>query len=217
MLLCPHCNKQYDDGFTICALCGRELIDYTPLVTEQELEAVADTMLGDEDDLPGAFVAEKADLDENEPQLLVTVDDRLEAGRIMALLEDLHIPCLKKSIGAGHAIEIMAGESAFGYDIYVPGSMMRQALDAIAIVPMSDMESDDDMELLDDLEEIETSKALSDESDSMERVFEEPIDPVEDEQALERSARRIWMALLISGAVIALGGIAIALITYFAQ
>ena len=208
MLLCPHCNKTYDDGFTICALCGRELIDYQPLVTEEDLEAVADTMLGDEDDLPGAFIAEKADLDENEPQLLVTVDDRLEAGRILALLEDMHIPCLKKSVGAGQTMEIMTGQSSFGYDIYVPGSLLRQALDAIAVVP----EDEEDFPVeLDGLEQTELPE------EAMQPQFEEPVDPIEDDRALERSARRIRLGMLVVGALVALGGIAIVLITYFAK
>ena len=215
MLLCPHCNKQYEDGFTLCALCGRELIDYKPLMTEEDLEAVADTMLGDEDDLPGVFVAEKADLDENEPQLLVTVDDRMEAGRIIALLEDLNIPCLKKSVGAGQATEIITGASTFGYDIYVPGSMMREALDAIAVA--GDETEDSEVELdLDSQEEIvpEEDPALREE---LQPSFEEPVDPVEDDLALERSARRIRMGLLIAGAIVALGGIAVVLISYFSK
>ena len=211
MHLCPHCNKQYEDGFTVCALCGRELIDYQPLMTEEDLEAVADTMLGDEDDLPRAFVAEKADLDENEPQLLVTVDDRLEAGRIMALLEDLNIPCLKKSVGAGQATEIMTGASTFGYDIYVPGSMMREALDAIAVAGDEDAQGEPEADVEDELDMPDSL----DEEEPTEPVFEEPVDPVEDDRAIERSARRIRMGLLIGGAVVALGGIAVVLIAYF--
>lgn len=211
MHLCPHCNKQYEDGFTVCALCGRELIDYQPLVTEEELEAVADTMLGDEDDLPGAFVAEKADLDENEPQLLVTVDDRLEAGRIMALLEDLNIPCLKKSVGAGQATEIMTGASTFGYDIYVPGSMMREALDAIAVADGGDEEGEPENVV----EDAYDTEDIPEEEEQTTPVFEEPVDPVEDDRAIERSARRIRMGLLIGGAVVAVVGIAVVLMTYF--
>lgn len=206
MLLCPNCNKQYDDGFTVCALCGQKLIDYKPLVTEEELEAAADTMLGEEDNLPGAFVAEKVDLDENEPQLLVTVDDRVEAERIMTLLEDLHIPCLKKS--AGQVMEIMTGESNLGYDIYVPGSMMNEAMEAIA-VPEAGEEPAEGWD--------EEPAAEESPEEPAPPEFEEPVDPVEDEKALDRSAKRIGTVLAVGAMVLALAGIAVVLISFFSK
>ena len=204
MLLCPHCNKQYDDGFTVCALCGQDLIEYTPLVSEEELEVDA---LEGEESPSGSFQAEKVDLDENEPQLLVTVTDRVEAGRILALLQDMEIPCLKKTRGVGNYSEIMWGKSVTGYDIYVPGALMRQAMEALSLVPEESFSEEESEELWP--EELE--------SDFQEEgmTFEEPVDSPEDEEALEESARRIWVGLLIAGLVVAVGGIAIVLLNYF--
>ena len=174
----------------------KSLIHYKPLVTEEELEAAADTMLGEEDNLPGAFVAEKVDLDENEPQLLVTVDDRVEAERIMTLLEDLHIPCLKKS--AGQVMEIMTGESNLGYDIYVPGSMMNEAMEAIA-VPEEGAENRRKAGM-------RSRPRRNRRRSPRPPEFEEPVDPVEDEKALDRSAKRIGTVLAVGADGVGFGG-----------
>ena len=36
---CPNCNKEYDEGFTLCAKCGEKLVAYTPIVSDQDAEA----------------------------------------------------------------------------------------------------------------------------------------------------------------------------------
>ena len=47
--------------------------------------------------------------------------------------------------------------------------------------------------------------------------FEEPVDPVEDEKALDRSAKRIGTVLAVGAMVLALAGIAVVLISFFSK
>lgn len=205
MLLCPKCNKKYEEGFTVCAVCGRDLVEYQPLVDEEELKKAAE-LLGEEE-APGVFEPEEAQLEENNaPALLISVADQLEATRIMSLLEDASIPCLKRTEGAGQISELLTGASFTSYDIYVPGALLRKALELINTKVVDEQGE----AVLPGEEELEDVYLAEDDSEREMETEQEP-----DEESLDRSARRITWITLTVVALAAIAGIVIALVHYF--
>lgn len=186
MLLCAKCNKKYEDGFTICAICGSELVDYQPLVDEETLRETAES-LGE--DAPEGYEPELAQLDEEaEPVVLITVNDHIEAGRILSILEDVHIPCFKRSDGVGNISEILTGNSFTAYDICVPSALYNQAMEAIDMAGVVSEELPAGEEWEEDAED------LSDVQDKEEQ----------DDDTSSGNTKRTWMPLLVIGAIIVL-------------
>ncbi len=54
-----------------------------------------------------------------EPEKIYSAAERIEAEMLMEILRNNNIPCFKKGIGAGGYMDIYAGNSIFGEDIYV--------------------------------------------------------------------------------------------------
>ena len=85
---CPRCEKQYDDEFTTCLICGGDLVEYQSILSRDEGQ-----ILDLEEEQPES-APKQAPPEELMPELVVSVAGEEEARRLAALLEGLKIPCL---------------------------------------------------------------------------------------------------------------------------
>ena len=85
---CPRCEKQYDDEFTTCLICGGDLEEYQSILAQDEGQ-ILDLEEGQPETAP-----KQAPPEELMPELVVSVAGEEEARRLAALLEGLKIPCL---------------------------------------------------------------------------------------------------------------------------
>ncbi len=108
---CPHCQTEYEDGYTVCVKCGRALEDYTPILTKEE-QSVLD--LPDETPEPTGRAADAL------PELLAEVEGEAEARALTDRLTALRVPCLCRP-AAGER-----GEAA-RYQLLVPKMAVAEA------------------------------------------------------------------------------------------
>ncbi|MBR2152867.1 MAG: hypothetical protein IJ944_06270 [Clostridia bacterium] len=91
---CENCKRQFETEEKNCPECGKELIDYTPILDE-------DADLSGINDIPDALaeeVTEEVQIDiEATSQLLVTVIGEKEAKRVISLLVENNIPAFEKA------------------------------------------------------------------------------------------------------------------------
>ena len=85
---CPRCEKQYDDEFTTCLICGGDLEEYQSILAQDDGQ-ILDLEEAQPEDAP-----KQAPPEELMPELVVSVAGEEEARRLAALLEGLKIPCL---------------------------------------------------------------------------------------------------------------------------
>ncbi len=91
---CENCKKSFETEEKLCPECGKELIDYTPILDE-------DTDLSGINEIPDALegeeTTEEVQIDiEATSQLLVTVIGEKEAKRIISILNENNIPAFEK-------------------------------------------------------------------------------------------------------------------------
>ena len=91
---CENCNRQFETEEKNCPECGKELIDYTPILDEDaDLSGINEVP----DALADELVAEDTQVDiEATSQLLVTVIGEKEAKRVISLLVENNIPAFEK-------------------------------------------------------------------------------------------------------------------------
>lgn len=118
---CPHCNQNYDETFQQCVVCGADLVEYTPILTDSE-RAVLDL-----DEQQEQNLLENAMVEEALPELLATVIGQ-DARELVYKLQSLHIPCLCRP-GEDAEFAVSAGEPV--YDILVPKKMIAKALEIL--------------------------------------------------------------------------------------
>ena len=114
MMICPRCQTEYRDGFTVCAKC------HTPLI---KLES---------DQKPWQ---EKTKLTAMEPVLLFVPQNRWEEESKCGLLEEAGIPFLVQDEGCGNWAKIYMNFSAFGSAVYVDRQDLPQAQALLAALP----------------------------------------------------------------------------------
>lgn len=62
---------------------------------------------------------------------IFTAQDNLQAEMIINLLEDNHIPALKKDLGNAGLMNLYGGNSKFGEEIYVAKNNIEKATDLL--------------------------------------------------------------------------------------
>ncbi|MBR3844523.1 MAG: hypothetical protein IKM39_03335 [Clostridia bacterium] len=114
MKTCPRCNREYDEKLDHCLICGSELIEYTPILSETEREAlelngeVTDGMLEQIDP-------------ENLPEVIVSVVGKVEAVRLSNLMQEYRIPCMCRE----------NEEEADVFDLLIPKKKFNQAIELL--------------------------------------------------------------------------------------
>ena len=84
---CPKCRSEYREGFTECADCRVALVDELPPLEEKKIGFVCrKAARGTEPFADGRFTAE------DQPVLLLGLEDEAETIRLCELLESCHIP-----------------------------------------------------------------------------------------------------------------------------
>ena len=81
---------------------------------------------------------------------LISAADNIEADRLTAALNDAHIPVIKKYEGIGSYMTIIAGNSRFGVNLYVPTELLENAKEIIAVVNGNIVSQIDENEINDD-------------------------------------------------------------------
>ncbi len=108
-MYCPHCNEPISSQHTICPECGSDLSSFIPEAGSSRLEAM-------------------------KPVKLTTVVQNYDAGIILNLLENNHIPCFKKDQFTGGYMNLYMGYSVYGQDIFVDEADYEKALALIQIL-----------------------------------------------------------------------------------
>jgi len=70
--------------------------------------------------------------EDTEPIFLCSSSDDIQAGMIMAALQDKRIPAMMKTEGAGQYLSVYMGSSYYEKDIYVPSRLYAEACDVLA-------------------------------------------------------------------------------------
>ncbi|MCI8361327.1 MAG: hypothetical protein HFE86_08345 [Clostridiales bacterium] len=84
---CPKCRSEYREGFTECADCKAALVEELPPVEEKKLGFVCRTAArGTDPFADGRFTAE------DQPVLLLGLEDEDETLRLCELLDSCHVP-----------------------------------------------------------------------------------------------------------------------------
>jgi hypothetical protein len=110
---CPKCHAEYDEpAVTICADCNVPLVDELPTRPEPP------------QNLPAHDLS-----DLNEPVLLLTAPDTIQADMLLTVLQERKIPAFKKSHAAAACFSTIAGTASVGEEIYVPRRLITQALE----------------------------------------------------------------------------------------
>ncbi len=104
---CPKCGTEYREGFTECAECHIPLVDKEP---EPETDAV--------------YVMKKA-------VTICTVEDRLEAETIKALLHENDIAVTDRPAAFGQIQAYSGDDTRFGIELLVDESQAEQAKELI--------------------------------------------------------------------------------------
>lgn len=129
MLWCPKCGTEYRDGFKTCNDCNSELVDKPE------------------------YPAEETEPQYDKEAFLISVGNNFEADMFEALLNDNHIPVLKKYREAGDYLKIYMGGTNFGVDLYVPSKLLSKAQEIVANIqeaPEAEEPQDGEPELQDD-------------------------------------------------------------------
>jgi len=134
MPVCPECNAEYREEFTLCADCACALIEKEPEKEKKPERAVFESI---------------------NPVLLRSYRDATEADLAIGLLKDKKIPVLKKMREAGQVAYIQTGFTVFGVDIFVAPRNYEKASEILKAIE-GDEESCDIQD--------ETKAALTEES-----------------------------------------------------
>lgn len=135
MKICPRCNREYEENLENCLVCGAELTEYTPILSEEERDAL---------ELNGEVTADMLEEinPENLPEIICSVVGKEEAVRLSALMQEYRIPCMCKENGEEEGV----------YDLLIPKKKFNQALELL-----NEDEAEMEQEEL-DLEEQESAK-----------------------------------------------------------
>lgn len=114
MKICPRCNREYEENLENCLVCGAELTEYTPILSEEERDAL---------ELNGEVTADMLEEinPENLPEIICSVVGKEEAVRLSSLLQEYRIPCMCKE----------NGEEDDVYDLFIPKKKFNQALELL--------------------------------------------------------------------------------------
>lgn len=94
-MFCPKCRSEYREGYTRCSNCNVDLVPELPKIENDE------------------------DSYSFEPVYIKYASNQIDAEMMMDILRSNNIPCFRKSKGAGGYLNIAAGFSVFGEEIYV--------------------------------------------------------------------------------------------------
>ncbi len=111
MKICPRCNREYEENLENCLVCGANLTTYTPILSEDEREALE---LNEE---PVTEMMLEEINPENLPELIVSVVGEEEARRLSVLMQEYRIPCMCKE----------NGEEEDVFDLFVPKTFFNKA------------------------------------------------------------------------------------------
>ena len=141
-MYCEKCKKSFEEK-TICPVCGTVLINYTPILDEEDardLEAISPAEPQTEESATEETVEQP---EENAPELdlLVATPDAEEADKIKDLLEVNSIPVIEKSAVDDDGAELT--------EIYVPEELVSQCLDIIGEILPEELEEEMSDEELD--------------------------------------------------------------------
>ena len=114
MKICPRCNREYEENLENCLVCGAELTEYTPILSEEERDAL---------ELNGEVTADMLEEinPENLPEIICSVVGKEEAVRLSALMQEYRIPCMCKENGEEEGV----------YDLLIPKKKFNQALELL--------------------------------------------------------------------------------------
>ena len=109
MPICPSCNAEYREGFTICADCNVPLVEPPPESQEK----------------PAVYF-------DDEPVLLRTLFNHIDADMLMGALEDMGVPAMRKTddIAGYYQAKYRTAVPNTQVDIYVPSKLLDKAEEA---------------------------------------------------------------------------------------
>lgn len=99
---CPDCKTEYEEGYENCSDCGVKLVDENP----------QEGNMNDGND---------------NPELLITVADGMQADILESKLKFYGIPVMRKHRETGALLTVYMGASPFGVDLYVPSELLENA------------------------------------------------------------------------------------------
>ena len=120
-MYCEKCDVFYDDDTDVCKVCGKKLVDFHPIMNEEDAAEL--DMLKTEDDAAAeaseSLTPEKI-IEKTEPEVLVSINEKEDAEHIIAILEANMIPAFSRE-----------GEEGETTDILVPAHMIPQGLEIL--------------------------------------------------------------------------------------
>jgi|GEM_PF-1433165 len=125
-MVCPKCNDEYQDGFTMCGKCKVPLI-----VPEHESEPE-----------PEPEPEDTFYVTDDVPAFLCTAKNHIEANAIEAVMKCHDIPVLLKPRDCGDITMLYMGVSFTDTDVYVPSKLITRAKELLEHEPAHDNEND---------------------------------------------------------------------------
>lgn len=112
---CPHCRTEYREGFTTCADCGMDLVETLPPSKEDQI---------------AAFAA-RCNAEPLDPVILFEALDHMQTALAEQLLEEAGIASYHQGREAGGFLDVAAGYSVFGNDLYVDRKDLERAREVL--------------------------------------------------------------------------------------
>ena len=120
-MYCEKCDVFYDDGTDVCKVCGRKLVDFQPIMNDEDA-AELDMLKpeNEETDERSEMLTPEKIIEQTDPEILVTVSEQEDAEHIIAILEANMIPAFTRDTEGEEAI-----------DVLVPAHMIPQWLEIL--------------------------------------------------------------------------------------
>ena len=100
----------------------------------------------------------KRKYNEEDAAYLISATDNIEADRLTAALHDAHIPVFQKYEGIGSYLTVIAGNSRFGVNLYVPKDLLENAKEIITVVNGNIVSQTDENEVYEDTAQVDETE-----------------------------------------------------------